>query len=403
MKLARALLLSVPMMLLPAVSEAQVAYNYLTYYCLWDPSIQEYSITVHRYPGAVLAHVITDQGITQHACTSDATDLMQWIQSDLQANGTWTISQWPNGSWGQSNDQVDTRDDVFCPDVTTTDYPTNIGSMYGTVYAPSYTGGNFQAGVNVNYACPDTPQNPSGGGGHTLVTATYATTPCANGKLLKTISAGDSASVQAINMGSTGNGLDDWQMNLLDQSGPNQYFSTPAGTPHCDPLEQAQASNYLGANGAGLLHLQCDPNQTMEFYVNTCEERGDDSVYGYDVTCCPTLQQTGGMSPGTNCHSLCLPTSVNQVTQYFGPTSPLYTDPNTACHDLVADTTTWFDTTSPGGPTQPMICGPNWGIAQGGYYVPQSLNMSCNVVNTNDPNCSGGARVNVCLTYQCEL
>jgi hypothetical protein len=50
-----------------------------------------------------------------------------------------------------------------------------------------------------------------------------------------------------------------------------------------------------------------------------------------------------------------------------------------------------------------MICGPNWGIAQGGYYVPQSLNMNCNVVNTNDPTCLGGARVNVCLTYQCEL
>lgn len=408
MKLARALLLATPMMLLPAAAQAQVAYNYMNYYCLWDPSIQEYSITVHRFPGSTLVHQITDPAITHVACTTDTMDLMNWIQQDLQANGTWTISQWPNGMWGQSNDQIETKDDVFCPDVSSVEYPTNIGTMFGTTYAPSYSGGNFQSSVNLNFGCPGAPQG-SGSGGSTHVTATYTNSICDNGKLVATVLPGDDASIQAINLGSTGNGLDDWQMNLLDQSGPYRYFSTATGTPHCDMFQWAQSSNYLFANGAtgpnsniSALTAKCDPNQTMRFYVDSCEERGDDSVYGYDVVCCPPPVVTHGMQTGTNCHSFCLPVSVEQVTQGFGPNSPVYTDPNTVCGDLVADTTTWFQTTSPGGPTQPMICGPNWGIAQGGWYVPNTLNMTCNVSNTNDPTCLGGARVDVCLTYQCE-
>jgi hypothetical protein len=403
MKLARAFLLATPMMLLPAVSHAQVAYNYLNYYCLWNPSAHEYSIEVHRFPGQTLEHVITDQGITSAACTADPVDLMNWIQHDLQANDTWTISQWPNGSWGQSNDQVETKQDVFCPDVSTTEYPTSLGTMYGTVYAPTYSGGNFQTSVNLNYACPNTPQNP-GSGGSTPVTATYANTMCANGKLIATINPSDDASVQLINMGSSGVGVDDWQMNLLDQSGPYSYFSTATGTPHCDMTQLGHVNNYMFANGANatMNTLKCDPQDTMTFYVDSCEERGDDSVYGYQVMCCPPPAVTHGTATGTNCHSVCLPTSVNQMTQFFGPPTPIYTDPNTVCHDLVADTTTWFNTMSPGGPTQPMICGPNWGVAQGGWYVPNTLNMTCNVASTSDPTCLGDARVDVCLTYQCE-
>lgn len=409
-RLSPALLLALPITLAPAVSHAQVAFNYMNYYCLWDPSIHDYSITVHRFPGQTLVHTITDPAITSAACTADPTDLMTWIQHDLHNNGTWSISLWPNGSWGQSNDQIDTQMDVFCPDVTTVDYPTSLGSMYGTVYAPSYPGGNDQTSVNLNYACPDTPQNQGSGGGSTPVTATYAVTPCADGKVIGAILPDDSASIQQINLGSSTPGLDDWQMNIQDQSGPYQWFSSPAGTPHCDPSLMSQATAYLQGNLASVAAaaanvdatLSCDPGNTMELYIDSCEERGDDSVYGYQVACCPETHVTHGMSTGTNCHSLCLPVAVNSVTHFYGPTSPVYTNPATACNDLITDTTAWMDSSGPGGPTQPWICGPNWGVAQGGFYVPGSLNMTCNVVQASDPTCSGNARVDVCLTYQCE-
>ena len=404
MKLARTLMLATPMMLISAVSQAQVAYNYLNLYCLWDPSIQEYSITVHRFPGQTLVHTIVDQGITTSACTSDPLDLMNWIQQDLQNNGTWLISLQGNGSWGHSNDQIETEYDVFCPDVNGVENPASIGTMMGVSYPPTYSGGNVQTGVVVNYSCPSTPQPPSGSGGSTPITATYAVNPCANGKVAGTVLPGDSRSVQMINTGSNGSGDDDWQTNFMDQSGPTQFNTLTSGTPHCDPSLQVQAGIYLDnniANVGPVMMARCGSPNTVEAYINSCAERGDDSAYGYQIMCCPPPDVTHGTATGTNCHAMCLPVSVSNVTHGYGPTSPTYNDPATACHDLIADTTSWMDQNSPGGPTQPWICGPNWGVAMGGQYVPNTLNMTCNILS-NSEACLGGDRVEVCLTYKCE-
>jgi hypothetical protein len=407
MKFFRALMVAAPVMLLPAVSQAQVAYNYLNISCLWNPNSHEYSITIHRNPGQTLVHTIVDQNITNVACTSDVLDLMNWVQQELQTNGTWNISLQPSGAWGLSNDQIEHAYDVFCPDLNGIENPSSIGSMIGTVYPPISSGGNFQAAMALNYSCPSTPYTV-GNSGYTPISATYAVTPCQGYKQIGKVYPRDNESARMLNIGSSGGGVDDWYINFMDGSGPLQTSSTISGTPHCDPSLRTLAENYLASNAALATsalatsqHLACGSRETMAFYINTCEELGDDSSYGYEVGCCPNPVPAG--SEGTNCHSMCLPISVADVTHFYGPTTPLYTDPTTVCADLAADTAAWMDSAPCGGPTQPWICGPNWGAAAGGFYVPGTLVMSpCSVVNASDPTCLGNPRVNMCLTYTCQ-
>lgn len=387
--------------LVSTVSSAQVAHNYLNISCVWDPSARSYSILVDRFPGRQRVHRITDPSITSIACTSDPVDLMQWIQNDLQHNGTWAVY---SGNYGITNDQLDTAFDVFCPDTFAPEDPTSIGSMMGTVYPPSYPGGRDQAGVVLNYTCPSTTY-PPGSSPAVHVTASYATNTCANAQPAGFVSADDPMAVQMLNLGSNGNGDDDWITRYRNQSGPTSNYTFPSGTPHCDPALALLAGNYVQTQ-MNATSRKCRGGQTLQVAVDACVERGDDSFYGYQMNCCPAVT-THGSSTGMNCHSLCLPVSVNTVTHGYGPTGPTYQDPATACGDLAADTRTWMDLTIPGGPTQPWICGPNWGIAQGGYYSSGSLNMTCSVSSTSDMTCADvngnpGSRIDVCLEYTCK-
>jgi hypothetical protein len=109
---------------------------------------------------------------------------------------------------------------------------------------------------------------------------------------------------------------------------------------------------------------------------------------------------TGPKAKGKNCHSLCLPIGVKMATQFYGPATPTYNQPN-FCGKYTVALKKWFESTRPGGPTQPRICGPNWGAARGKWYQPNTLNISCRITKAADPQCLGRPRVHICLEYYC--
>jgi hypothetical protein len=400
-------LLAALLWLLATPTAAQVSSSWLNVSCVWDPSTSSYEVTVHRAPGLVLVHTITDPAIVSAVCTADANDMMGWIQQDLQNNGTWQPTLLPSGLWGLGNDQLEQQTDVFCPDTTAVVWPSSIQSIAGVVMVSA--DGQPQAGAVVNYTCPGT----AGGGvlGPPPTQATWPVTPCADGWLLGSFDVTDPQAAQLINLGDPQGqgqtGVNQWMVGTFDQAAPAVFVQQPVVVDHCDIDAASLAQTYLQQNSASIAPApnaaRCAPAD-RRVYVDTCEELGDDSAYGFDLYCCPAPAPPppppAGTVFGTNCYGLCMNAAplpgvtVQQVTQMLGPAAPRFSDPATVCADLFAATRTWMDANLPG---QPM-CGPNWG---GGNYVAGTLTMTNCGVLLNSPQCQGVPEVGLCLTYGC--
>ncbi len=187
--------------------------------------------------------------------------------------------------------------------------------------------------------------------------------------------------------------------------------SQPVSVDHCDIDAANLAQLYLQQN---IVNVPLPPFGArcavadFEVYVDSCEERGDDSAYGFDLYCCrgppPPPPPPPDTTFGTNCSQMCMNpepiwggVTVQQVTLMLGPANPRFLDPTTVCADLFAATRTWMDANLPG----PPMCGPNWGANAGGNYVAGTLTMTACNVALQTPQCPGVPSVEVCLNYGC--
>lgn len=379
--------------------------------CVYNPSIGDYQINIYRNPGQ--NHVHTVSPAPTGVCTANGGDLMNWIQQDLQANGTWNVVQLPSGGFGLGGDQIDTALDVFCPGP---DNPSSVGGMQAHVYPPTAHNPHPQAGVVLNFTCPSV---PTGGGGTVpQPSATYPVDACVDGvhEVSTTVIDDAAASMTITGPVLIGSGQNNWQISTSGGFTPVQNTALPVSVNQCDADAAAAAEAYLqGQIGTmnpvdlGVDAFSC-PSDELQVYVNSCEDHGTHGTYGFEIHCCPPPDPDPVGTTGKNCHSVCMgppgaghALGVHSVTHGYGPNNPTFHNVPTVCQDLENATRTWMDTTVPGGPTQPWMCGPNWAPNQGGFYVPGTLNMTCGVQSTSDPQCGGSPRVRVCLEYNCDM
>jgi hypothetical protein len=241
---------------------------------------------------------------------------------------------------------------------------------------------------------------------------------CGGGTVIGNVGVDDDQSAQLINLGDLGTGLHEWWAGTLDGLNPQTQSLLPPTVQHCDADAALHAEQYLQSIAPGFTAatlgvdvLNCNPDDIV-VAINSCLERGDDSTYGFQAQCCPPPPPPNDPTTGTNCYSYCVSgpnfpvqISMASLTQDYAPGNPTYADPATICQDLIGDTTAWMDQNVPGGPSPvggPLLCGVNWGVNMGGWYVPGTLATTCNVTAWNDwAQCMGDARVEICMEFQC--
>lgn len=366
---------------------AQVSNPYVNVLCAWNPSVGTYEIHGYRQPGQTLHFTITDPLITTQACTSDASDLLYWVQNDLDSNGT----------WHGANDLLNTTSDVFCPGP---DFPTVIGSMMASMSYHTQSGAP-QAGLVVNYRCP---VQSGGGGGSTpsIPDFTYTADTCNTPSPQALASFDGPTAVHMTHIGPSTNNNDTWQVGLAGVSVPTSTsVDIPSYASHCDQEALDAAHAYVEGNLTNLnpadfgVDIWSCSTDDLVVSITQCTDHGTHSTYGYELDCCESNVPPDASWVGTF-HGACMsepnmfptPLTLENFTYLLSPTTPVYSDPLTVCQQAETDALTWFDSNIPlGNPCFQFLGAPvGTNYVSGTYHFDSCSVMSSASININCPS-----------------